>query len=434
MDAREQEKAFERLLARTLRQSLEPGSAECPAPDTLAGYADRQLSGEEAARWEPHFAQCARCQQVLAAMTTTEAQLSSELVAAAAAAKPAAAVPAAASVRLPALKTSETPRRYLYWRWLAPTAAAAAAVVLWYVARPAPQPGQTPAAYHAPAAAETQIAQNNAPPAAALEDKLSRSGETPGGEPAKLPATPAARMGKHTRKSEALQEAPTAPTPAAGTSEEGRARGALAERRKETDQVAALRAAPGEPAAPTADVAAAAPKPGASTMGAGASGVAAPAPPAAQAGGKKIGQDAPAFAVQPLQTERKLKVSRTRAREALVVIAAPAGTVRWRVGPGGAVARSGDAGRTWQPQVSGVEAELLAGATPSEAVCWVVGRDATILRTTDGEHWEKIASPARVDWTGVQAQDALRARIFAANHLRYDTEDGGRTWRALLAQ
>ncbi len=117
-----------------------------------------------------------------------------------------------------------------------------------------------------------------------------------------------------------------------------------------------------------------------------------------------------------------------------VIIIPPTGSVRWRVGAGGAIARSRNEGRTWDAQTSNVQADLLAGFAPSETVCWVAGREGTILRTTDGEHWEKITSPAPADWIGVQAKDALHASVFAAGHKRYDTEDGGRTWRGFLTQ
>jgi photosystem II stability/assembly factor-like uncharacterized protein len=138
--------------------------------------------------------------------------------------------------------------------------------------------------------------------------------------------------------------------------------------------------------------------------------------------------------VQPVPPQRGFAVSETALLRPPVLIIAPTGSVRWRVGAGGAIARSTNEGRTWDAQTSNVQADLLAGSAPSESVCWVVGREGTILRTTDGEHWEKITSPAPADWIEVQAKDALHASVFAAGHKRYDTEDGGRTWRGFLTQ
>jgi photosystem II stability/assembly factor-like uncharacterized protein len=118
--------------------------------------------------------------------------------------------------------------------------------------------------------------------------------------------------------------------------------------------------------------------------------------------------------------------------ENLKIILAANTTVRWRVLSAGRIEQSVDSGVTWVPQNSGVKAELLAGSAPSEAVCWIVGRSGTILRTTDGGgHWNKVVSPIRGDIAGVQAADAMTAEIFDANKSsRFVTHDGGATWQA----
>jgi len=117
-------------------------------------------------------------------------------------------------------------------------------------------------------------------------------------------------------------------------------------------------------------------------------------------------------------------------RPAYVLVATPLRTALWRVGPGGSIEVSRDAGRTWQPQRTNVTADLTAVSAPSETVCWAVGSGGVVLRTTDGEHWEKIASPAARDWTHVEARDALHASV-ADSAAGYITADGGRSWRAL---
>jgi Photosynthesis system II assembly factor YCF48 len=111
-------------------------------------------------------------------------------------------------------------------------------------------------------------------------------------------------------------------------------------------------------------------------------------------------------------------------------ILASNGTVQWRLLSAGRIEQSVDSGVTWVAQNSGVKVELLAGSAPSEAVCWIVGRSGTILRTTDGGgHWSKVVSPMRGDVAGVQAVDAMTATIFdAAKSARFVTRDGGATW------
>ncbi len=79
---------------------------------------------------------------------------------------------------------------------------------------------------------------------------------------------------------------------------------------------------------------------------------------------------------------------------------------------------------------SGVKADLLSGSAPSDTVCWVVGRAGTVLLTTDGYHWSKLASPGTQDWIGVQAMDALHAVVWDFNRAhKFSTADGGQTWQ-----
>jgi photosystem II stability/assembly factor-like uncharacterized protein len=44
--------------------------------------------------------------------------------------------------------------------------------------------------------------------------------------------------------------------------------------------------------------------------------------------------------------------------------------------------------------------------------------------------WQRIPPPSgpTVDWVGLEARDALRATIVAADGRRFATEDAGRTW------
>src|SRR5712692_10888908 len=74
MDPREQDNAFEKLLAGALRHTASPGSVDCPDPEIFAAYFDRALSSAEALRWEAHFSACARCQEVLAALAHSDAR------------------------------------------------------------------------------------------------------------------------------------------------------------------------------------------------------------------------------------------------------------------------------------------------------------------------------------------------------------------------
>ena len=134
------------------------------------------------------------------------------------------------------------------------------------------------------------------------------------------------------------------------------------------------------------------------------------------------------------------QVASLAVKTAPVFFASPTGKSQWRIGAGGSIERSIDQGRTWQPQPTGVQTDLLAGAAPSDREAWAVGRANIILRTTDGTHWQRLSGPGGAtangvtsptpapDWVAITATDALHATIVAADSRRFTTADGGVTW------
>src|SRR2546422_2167913 len=154
MDVPERDKVFSKLLARSLRQSLELGGADCPGSEILAAYSEHALSNSETSHWERHFSNCSRCQQILAAVGRcggeTDVAEEREVAAEEVKGRRGAAAPSvpphpdkAAAVTGPAPEVDQPrkivmpPRRYLNWRWLVPSVAAAAALALWIAVRPA---------------------------------------------------------------------------------------------------------------------------------------------------------------------------------------------------------------------------------------------------------------------------------------------------------
>jgi photosystem II stability/assembly factor-like uncharacterized protein len=103
----------------------------------------------------------------------------------------------------------------------------------------------------------------------------------------------------------------------------------------------------------------------------------------------------------------------------------------WRAGRGGLIEFSKDAGSSWSRQTSGVRADLFSGSAPSDKICWIVGRLGTVLLTTDGgAHWNLLSSPMKDDLGGVQASDALHARVWNSIDTKsFETSDGGVTWK-----
>jgi hypothetical protein len=115
------------------------------------------------------------------------------------------------------------------------------------------------------------------------------------------------------------------------------------------------------------------------------------------------------------------------AAEAPFEVASPGGVVRWRVARD-VIERSADAGTTWQVQATGLPGPLLAGSAPAPDVCWVAGAGGTILRTTDGETWARVAFPEVAALVSVHAADAATATVTTADGRTFRTADGGQTW------
>ena len=79
-------------------------------------------------------------------------------------------------------------------------------------------------------------------------------------------------------------------------------------------------------------------------------------------------------------------------------------------------------------------AELVTGSALSDQICWIVGRAGTVLLTTDGgAHWKLLSPPMPDDIGGVQASDALHARVWnSLNTKSFETSDGGVTWKRFV--
>jgi len=123
-----------------------------------------------------------------------------------------------------------------------------------------------------------------------------------------------------------------------------------------------------------------------------------------------------------------LEVTRFAAVEANPLqIVSPDLAARWRVAPGGPVEHSVDGGATWQIQTSPTE-RVIAGSAPTDRVAWLVGENGFVLRTIDGERWERTTAPAVTRLTSIDAVDRLDATVATADGRRFRTVDGGARW------
>jgi putative zinc finger protein len=85
-------------------------------------------------------------------------------------------------------------------------------------------------------------------------------------------------------------------------------------------------------------------------------------------------------------------------------------------------------GPAWPVPPSDVTGLITAAASPSAAVCWMVGRRGTVLRSTDQRTWQRLNFSVTVDLTSVKATDAQSATVVTADGRTFSTVDGGVTW------
>lgn len=139
-------------------------------------------------------------------------------------------------------------------------------------------------------------------------------------------------------------------------------------------------------------------------------------------------------AASPEAVARQRSTGQILARQALtasapVIIVSPNPQSRWRILPGETIQRSTDGGGTWQTQQTGGTTTLVAGASPSAQICWIVGRGGTVLLSTDGATWKRVSLSQPIDLISVRATDDRNATVTAVDGRSFSTADGGATWR-----
>ena len=397
------------ILRRAMRDRPGPATPECADAESLAAYSDKSIAAAERERLESHFADCMRCQVLLADIARAEN-----------------------SARI-AESASEMPW-YRRWRVAIPALAAVAAVVVFIsIRRPANDESERdqllPMAKNEVAPAMNFAAQQPAPAPAA-------QAVAPAPAPAVLAAAPAS-------DEIAMNEAARTEAPRA------HAMGATVPRALagSATNFAAQKPAPApaeQTVAPAAPIAPAAPAPASNGLAmnaarqapramAGSAGAPAAADAmVAQGGAAKFeAQSYGAFASGAAVSAATSQVSgqsKSASEASLATIEAPGGSVAWIVGRNGMVQRR-DADGAIRVQPSGVTTDLTAGAAPSATVCWIVGRSGTVIRTTDGEHWTLVITPTMENLTAVSAADANDATITTAGGRNFATTDGGASWR-----
>jgi hypothetical protein len=498
MPAEDRDRLFERALAQHLRDDAGGGDSACPDAEMLAAYYESALSEEETSAAKNHLVSCRRCREIVAQLAATLSvgelrNQEDELVAGALLrAKNDEVYEEASAPRVSTRAAKETEFRVAHFptkkkwllRWAAPAAAIAAGVLLYVGARDFRS--QTKRAEPA-----TEIAENRE------DNTRARDSYTAPGVPQKVPQTPPQAMPKQqdddlagvSRRQTASNPAPSvlldereslrgkaeppkdakaekksAPamklaTPMIGgnadTAQSG-GRTSAAEQSKnlakaksfdavdKSDMGAALQngadAQQSQIQLQASGAATAAPAASPSSP------ASSPAPPASAS--QQIAVPAPALqaATETVEVSSAPKTKEadlpalSRNEMSILGLApldmtAQNGNSIWRFGEHGAIAHSGDGGKTWKPQAAAVAATLTSGSAPAKNICWIAGAAGTLLRTTDGgKHWQLIITPIAGDLGGVLASDGKRANIWDAAHREiYQTSNGGKTWEKKIA-
>ena len=426
-DQNDRDRAIDRLLPQVLGGV---SSTPCVDGETLAAWTDGMLRASEAARVEQHVADCGRCQAMLGAFVRVS----------------------------PVPPPKESLWHRLRLGWVLPLATAAAAVALWVVI-----PGQGPsgapestvtladarrdtAAPPVPTPAPPPVASPPAQEAFTADSRLASRPDPSAGSPrasaaaerqqAKMPADTVARFEAPVEKPPT--PAPASPQPGALAKDATRDRGTREESgRTVAESVMVVPEAPavqttanvGPPKPPPPGAVAASPAPvPPSPPAATVSAAPAAAAPAAVVGAAPARAAAQAFERADAAADARVLAARKSEVAAVVEIPSSGASTRWRIVGGRRLERSTTGGQRWNDVTLPDALDLMAGASPSPQVCWVVGRGGRVYLTIDGERFTRVVFPEATDLVGVRATDARAATVTAADGRTFTTADGGTTW------
>jgi hypothetical protein len=151
------------------------------------------------------------------------------------------------------------------------------------------------------------------------------------------------------------------------------------------------------------------------------------APAAAAPSGRRADAVSEQAAVSAARAGNESAVGRLQSAVVLEIVS-PDPARRWRI-QGREVQLSTNGGSTWSPAMLPAGSVATGGAAPLPSVCWLIGPAGTVLRTTDGVRFESVPVPGAGLLTSIQADDASRARVTAADGRVFTTTDGGVSWR-----
>jgi hypothetical protein len=105
-----------------------------------------------------------------------------------------------------------------------------------------------------------------------------------------------------------------------------------------------------------------------------------------------------------------------------------AGSRQWRIYASGVVEQSNNGGTSWEKVTLDPQLRVTTGSAPSLNVCWLAGRDGTVLISLNAAYFNKLVFPESVDLTSIRATNAREATVTTADGRSFVTTDGGITW------
>jgi hypothetical protein len=361
--------------------------------EAAAAWMERRLDATASRAIEAHVADCPDCQAMLA----TLARMTPDDVAA--------------------------PEGLAWWRrlragWLVPTAVAAAAALVIWVAVPqqrgASTPGETNQARDDRAALSASAVPPSAPATAATPEAPAAQAEPPEVERKALQQQRVGRGAPPAPSQSAPAVAPP-PPPAAERRERFADAGA-------SPQPPPAAATPAESDKASAKPDAAAPIVNAQRETITVTGESPALPPSPR-------QEAAAGASTRALGSLAGRAALNRA-DGLLIIAAD-GAARWRrTGSVIEFAPRGDA--PFSVATLPVAADAIsAGSSPGGTVCWLAGRGGVVLVAIDGLRFTRVTTPSSVDLVAITATDGRSAIVTTTVGRRYRTTDLGATWAPL---
>ena len=415
-DAREP--GFENALRHALATPAAVPPGECVDGETLAAWSEGSLPPVQAESVELHLSSCPSCQALLAAFVhTTPAQ------------------PAAVPLW----------RRWQL-QWLVPLATATGALVIWLSVpgRPPATSAQQAVAQDARAVPELTVPASPRSPSESqkeLEAKLS-SQATEGSSatlrstaPANTPPSP----------SIVATAAPLKPQQTAAAAADALATSVQDKQKREADAriaVVADAAPPATAVAPARTDAAAGARAAVEERKAAAAPAAPPPIAERPAAAAPAPSPTPPVAAEPPPLQAAAAPSAAGRQEAAagglqarafrassIDVASPTSASRWRIAIGAGIDYFGKTAPSGRVVDIPPSTMILAGSSPQDEVCWMVGRAGSVYLTTDGSHFTRIAFPDAVDLVAVRATDAKTVTVTSASGRMYRTTDAGKSWQ-----